>query len=639
MLRIILSLAGLIVAMTPKKILKLLCCIAGDLAYVSMFKRRRIALSNLHHAFPAKTEDWRRGIARTSFRRMIELGALSACSGWLTVKRIKRDIRLSKNFKKTIDNIQKAGTGAVVILPHVAMMESATFLPLLLENPTLNVCVIYRPFGSKHLEQWILKTRQRFGLKMLARSKGFLQAKETLANKGMVALLFDQHAGVGGARVAFMGRLCSTTDLPVSLAKHFNSPIYMIYPRRTDFFEAELEIDHIPQNSTPSKMVCKANEILAKRLTSNDAMCSDCLWMHHRWKINFDDKKLLGEEWRKKDWFTESLQYSGNFDLHQFRVIVRMPNWLGDVCMTIPLLRAIKKSRPDITLTLLCQNQYVDILSETNIADDIIALPPKSDHFYFWNLRKLRLQYFDLHIVLTNSLRSDIEAYLIGAEKRIGIERKYKRKLLTNTFKLASNFDENSIHQTRLWEMFLKNFGLYKDIDTTPVILESLAEGIVDKKAKTIGIVCGSENCLEKQWPPSSWKILIELLLNEYKDVNIRIYGTNKNIKFAEKICVGFPKTHVINLAGKTTVMQFIQNLSEDSLVISIDTGGLHLANMIGVQTVAIFGPTNSARTGPIFNSKCTIVRPPCCPVKGGAAIDDIDAIELFEVIHNTYDG
>lgn len=637
MLHIILAIAGLMVAITPKKILKLLCYAIGDLAYFSMFKRRQIALSNLHHAFPAKTEDWRKEIARTSFRRMIELGALSVCSGWLSVKRIKRDIRLSKNFKKTVDNIQKSGNGAIMILPHVAMMESATFLPLLLDNPTLDVCVIYRPFGSKSLEKWILKTRQRFGLKMLARSKGFLKAKETLVNKGIVALLFDQHAGEGGARVAFMGRLCSTTDLPVSLAQHFNAPVYMIYPKRVNFLEAELEIDRVPSNDNIVKMVCTANEMLAKRLTSSDEMCSDCLWMHHRWKINFEPNKLLGIKTCKKDWFNESLKYSNNFDQHQFRIIVRMPNWLGDVCMTIPILRAIKKSRPDATLTLLCKNQFVSMLDEANIADDIITLPSKSDHLYFWKIRKLRSQYFDLQIVLTNSLRSDVEAYLIGAEKRIGIERKYKRIFLTDTFKLPENFDEQSIHQTRLWEMFLKNFGLQFDIDTHPVALESISEGVVEQKPKTIGLVCGSENCPAKQWPISSWKILIELLLNQYKDVNIRIYGTEKNIKTVDKICVGFSKTNVINLAGKTTVMQFIKNLSEDSLVISIDTGGLHLANMIGVQTVAIFGPTNSVRTGPIFNSKCTIVRPPCCPVKGGASIDDIDVIALFEVIKSVY--
>ena len=56
------------------------------------------------------------------------------------------------------------------------------------------------------------------------------------------------------------------------------------------------------------------------------------------------------------------------------------------------------------------------------------------------------------------------------------------------------------------------------------------------------------------------------------------------------------------------------------------DTGGMHLANMLGVPVVAVFGPTNPVRTGPVFEARAAVLQPPGCPATGGADIAGVTA-------------
>ena len=316
--------------------------------------------------------------------------------------------------------------------------------------------------------------------------------------------------------------------------------------------------------------------------------------------------------------------------------MVRLPNWLGDVVMSVPILRELKRCRPDIEVTILCQGQYVDLLEHLNLADQYIVLPDKGIK-YFFEMLKYRRMYPDAHIVLTNSLRGDLEARLIGATSRLGMYKNNKRPLLTDVFRFPSDFDPANTHQTLCWGKFLQAYGLTKNINYTPYRF-CLEMKLGPARERSIGIMCGSSNNPAKRWPMDYWKILIERLIYRYPGLQLYLYGTRSDVQMAEKIVLGFGKQNVRQMCGETSLLELSAKVQANDMIIACDSGGMHIANMFGRPSVCIFGPTNAVHTGPIFEAETIIVRPEACPAKGGFPIEDVSVESVFSAVTSIMD-
>jgi ADP-heptose:LPS heptosyltransferase len=82
----------------------------------------------------------------------------------------------------------------------------------------------------------------------------------------------------------------------------------------------------------------------------------------------------------------------------------------------------------------------------------------------------------------------------------------------------------------------------------------------------------------------------------------------------------------VENLAGRTDLPAYCTRLEQCSVLVTNDTGGMHLANALGVPLIGLFGPTNPVRTGPVFTGSTTLLQPPGCAPTGGGALADLTA-------------
>lgn len=290
----------------------------------------------------------------------------------------------------------------------------------------------------------------------------------------------------------------------------------------------------------------------------------------------------------------------------KLRYWFRMPNWLGDVMMALPLIRALKEQQGG-EVTLVTQKHFIPLLKKLNIADEIIPLPEKG-WGYYCKLLKFRKNRPDKYFLFTNSERADFESYVIGAPQRFGIQRPsaLKRFFLTDRWDKPVNLDENKIHQTALWEQFFDHFGLKEGISYSPFLVPS--NHASDKKV--IGIIAGTENEPLKRWPIDHWRKLISMVIKKHKDFEIYLFGTAKDREITNKVAEGFNPEIVKNLAGTTDLLQFSQKLLECKTIVCNDTGGMHLANALGVPVVAVFGPTNPIRTGPIYRAPKVILSP-----------------------------
>jgi lauroyl/myristoyl acyltransferase/ADP-heptose:LPS heptosyltransferase len=595
--KFLLKFLGIALAAMPQWVVSCLCSTCGWLIYYFYHSRRRILLSNLDHAFPDKSFSWKRNIAITSCARTVELGLLSISITWFSKQRLKKNFTIDDSIEKSMVDYSKENLATVILIPHFSLLEAMTTLSTHLPNMNKpEIGVIYRPFRSPAIENYIKRTREKFGFKLLSRKNCLFEAKKILKDRGILGILFDQNAGKNGLLSTFFGRIASTTGLPDIFFSKFNVKIFILFPRRIGFWKSvssfqELDLQRDRENSVAFAM----NRWLEKTLISSDDICADWLWMHNRWHTQDEASAFLHISAKRTD----------NLDLieKKTRIFLRLPNWLGDVLMALPAIRAISHSRKDVYLTIVAKEQFCELLRHLHVGDDYIHLPKKGLR-YFYEIFKYRKLFPDFYILLTNSFRGDLEARIIGCPKTFGMICKGKfRPLLTNGWKVPNFLKSDDIHQEVVIHKFFEAMGLSVPIDTTPLLNNSM-------KDKKIALICGSENCLEKRWPVRNWCELIYILLEKYCDYEILLIGTDADGQITKSIkSIFFDCSAVTNLAGKTSLVECLEILAVCTVAIGNDTGGIHLANATGCPVVVIYGPTNPQKTGPVFDCQVKFLK------------------------------
>jgi lauroyl/myristoyl acyltransferase/ADP-heptose:LPS heptosyltransferase len=615
-LEIILKTAGWVLAHLPEPLLRGLAAGLGDLLFFLVPRRRQLVLSNLHHAFENRPAPWHRAIGRESCRRLIETALLSLAMPFLAERRLRSMLRASPPLAAAL----AAQRPTIFATAHLCYWEAQTALSLLVPAPFPEFGVVFRPLDNSAADAWIKRSRARFGMRMLSRKEGFQEAMKILRRNGCVGLLFDQNAGFQGALTTLFGRVCSTSELAGLLAEKFHADVYTIFPQRLAFWRAKLDVEQIRHDGTAAGVTLALNCWLESHLRASDNHSASWLWVHNRWRNqDFPARRLRLEA--KRNLLDADLRLRGLAALpRKTRLWFRMPNWLGDLVIALPLLRAIRISRPDAQITLLARAQFRPLLEQLGIADQVRSLPPPGPG-YWLHFHGLRHEYPDCCLLFTNSLRGDLEAWLTRCPQRFGLGRPgLPRPLLTHVWRVPSAFDEQSRHQARLWEEFLRHFGLSAAPDFTPLRLS--APGLRPSSA-VIGLICGSENDREKRWPVTLWRALITRIMAARPEIRFQLFGTANDRPVTDAVAadLGAP---VENLAGRTDLTAFAAHLGECRLLISNDTGGMHLANALGVPVLALFGPTNPLRTAPVFQAPVRVLQPSGCPPAGGGKLADL---------------
>ena len=629
-MRALIVILGGFVALMPRWLAAGAASLLGSGVYFFMRKRREMMLRNLYLCFPEKTERARRKIALESCRRMVEMGMLVLAFPHFTKARVLRNFSADT---EVLDAILEKDVPIVVAIPHFSLMEGLTTIPLV--YPPLQkrrVGVFYRPFDNPAIERWVKDTRERWGCRLLSRKKGLTQALSYLHENGLVCVLPDQGTGRRrGVLSLFFGRVAPSSELAGTLAHgHAGTKTIAAWCERKGFWRGEIRAEEIaPAGTGKDEVNFAINRWLENKLSESDSACADWLWMHDRWK-GLRDFNLH----HRRSRLEENLKFLGLKEMpKKKKIFIRLPNWLGDIVMALPLVQTLRKARPDAEITLVARAHFLPMLELLNCADRLIALPAKSKGLGYWfACRKLlRPEYPEVFVLFTNSLRGDAEAWLSGAPMRCGMTREgYPRPLLTKSWRVPADLDLTKNHQTLVWARWLRErHALDVEPDFTPLRIASS-----DTNDKPIvGLICGTENSPEKRWQITRWRELIGLLLEAFPSLEIRLFGTAKDAAITAQVAEGFNTARVVDRAGKTNLPDYMRELSACRVICGNDTGGLHLANMLGVPVVGIFGPTNPVRTGPIFAAKKVILQPEGCPPTGGSPIEGVPASAAFDAI------
>lgn len=595
-----------------------------------MRSRCRLTLNSLHHAFPERSEHWRREVFRESTARLFEMGLFRLASAYFSKDRIQASVRIcpesAGHFEQYCKSASKEGCPVVVCLPHMTMSEAATLLPALIPGMP-RASVIFRPLNQASINRWVTAQREAHGAVMLSRKSGYNDVMSALRRGEVVAVLFDQDASNKGSTITFMDRVVSASDLPALLAQRFDADMYLMLLERQSFWRAKLTLQPIKCGELPTEATIRVHDALESYLRRDANTVADWLWLHDRWNHHYTASKRFRLPERRNRLELSNRIHGYDSTPRKTRLWVRLPNWLGDVVMALPVLRAIRVGRPDFEFTLIGKAGFKPLVDRLGVADHFIPLPEQGAA-YFKAFHVLRFSYPDTYLLFTNSVRSDLEAWLTRCQQRFGMVRPGRRRpLLTDPYRLPELFDESRTHQTEVWAKMARFYGLRTELDDAPVSV-----GGVNRVPGKIGLICGTENAPEKRWPVVHWRGLIEGLIAVHPGIEIVLYGTAADRSITDAVSNGFAGK-VRNLAGQTDLAEFCDELATCSVVACNDTGGMHLANMLGTPVVAVFGPTNPVRTGPVFSSPYEILQPEGCPATGGMAIEKVSVVRCLEAV------
>ncbi|MDR2806918.1 MAG: hypothetical protein LBB11_02065, partial [Puniceicoccales bacterium] len=446
----------------------------------------------------------------------------------------------------------------------------------------------------------------------------FFEAKEILKRNGIVVILFDQNASEWGILETFLGRVAATTYLPDLLYKYFLCPVYMLMPQRLGVFQAKCFAEHLtlspkqedqsaadlgPRQNVDYAVARGMNIWLEEKLRSSEDICCDWLWVHNRWHVH-----------RRKDHWLDLPHKRWAVDFKRLekkiKIFIRMPNWLGDIIMALPFVKAVRQARPDTQLTLIVRQKFTQFLENLHISDCILPIGCRANGKTFYPLTYYRqlLEYRQLKPdflirIGNNSTTGDIETLLLNPQYCFTPYFLDKKKPYLSEC-IVMDRDGPKVHQTENLRYFLENMGCRGPWDLTP--LESQI-----KPTNSIGLICGSENNPEKRWPNAHWVDLIAILLKR-TDAHIVLFGTVDDHVITQKIKDQFKEeSRVIDRAGQTSLVEFSNEIAHCRWVIGNDTGGVHLANFLKIPTVVLFGPSNPYKTRPIFDAPLWIIQSP----------------------------
>lgn len=463
----LLSLLGFIFANTPECIMGALCKAIGWLICYFPNPRTKVAFSNIRHCFPEMSRRERMKIAYESCARMVEMALFVVASPHMSAQRLSQRVKLTPIIREKLAEFTASPYPLVLMIPHFAMMETITMFPLIVGAKNIPTTgVFYRPFNSKGMESWVKESRQRFGIEMLSRRDGIFHAAKILKGKGCVAVLYDQNAGGAGCESLFFDRVCYTSELAGILVEKAKAKCAVMFAKRTGFWRSEVSGEFL-EASEIEDITYTGNKWLENRLKESQISRYDWLWLHRRWRIRCDQRTSLHLRGGKSI-LDYSLKRMGLSQLpRKTSIFVTLPDSFADVDSLAPILRNLRKSRPDAALTLLCSESCAAVFRKfDDCVDEVVKLPSRISQRWqrIKTFRQLSFRYPDINIVFDNSPAADIEAFILGAQQRNAIQRNRRRRFMTavykTTFRAANPEDECAVYL-----QMLKYFGMKSEGD------------------------------------------------------------------------------------------------------------------------------------------------------------------------------
>jgi lipopolysaccharide heptosyltransferase II len=570
----------------------------GVIVYTILPYYRKLSRQNLRIAFGEALS--KRELRRLSRKNFMMLGANILCS--VKIPSMSEEairslftVENQEEWNRTID--RHDGRGTVVALSHFGNWELNAQIATFIKPRRAGA--IYQALRNKALDDLVNRDRRTRGIATFDRKRDLSAATSLLREGGVLGILIDQHAGDAGIWIPFFNKLASTSPLAATLAQRTSSFLVQATVRTVGC--ARWCVCIYPPTPTEGRSVAEIMYDLGVQLGGEiKRFPADWFWVHNRWKTP-RPAFLLSRV--KRGVFVPN-----NLPLQPFKLLVRSPNWLGDACMAAPAILSLKQGRPDLHLAILVPEKLAAFWKTFSEVDQVIVIPSKSSPWHVAQLLKSQGERegcasFDAALLLPNSMRSALEVALARIPRRIGRLGKngfWRKSLLTQV--IPENIFSSSaavavaLHQAEEYQAIAVWLGAPKIFSAAASLEKSPILSSTEKKFFRIGICPGAEYGPAKRWPIERFRSVMNQLVSH--NIQWVLLGTPAEAALGAILAQGF-SGEVENKIGKTTLAELIAEVRSLDLLVTNDTGTMHLAALFNIPTVSIFGSTEPALTGP----------------------------------------
>ncbi len=262
---------------------------------------------------------------------------------------------------------------------------------------------------------------------------------------------------------------------------------------------------------------------------------------------------------------------------------------IGDVVHSTELFRSIKRKYPHVAIHYVAFN--IPSLNIKNDPDlEKVWVAEGKSYKHLWTLAKeLRKEKFDAFINLQPGIRTRIFSMMLGMPKTVTYRKTFKLHAVENFWRTGKKlFNDIELD---------KNLKLYIEKET-----KNQVSVMFDKKGKVIAFNMGVSHTRQgRRWPQEYWAELARSFVEKY-DCDIVLTGSKEDKEFSEPLLNISPK--IKSFCGALSVEENTVLLSLCDLIISGDTGPLHIATAVGVPAIGLYGAAPVARTGP-YGENC----------------------------------
>ncbi|MDQ7059591.1 MAG: lipopolysaccharide heptosyltransferase II [Sulfurimonas sp.] len=319
------------------------------------------------------------------------------------------------------------------------------------------------------------------------------------------------------------------------------------------------------------------------------------------------------------------------------RILIILPNWLGDAIMATPAIELLAKFHPDARFTFLGSYISIEALKHHPQCERAIVDETKKSSNRLYATYKLARSLGEFHLALTfrNQVYSSLLLRFTGTVVCLAKRSWHSIFLLSHTPQINSK-QHLALQYS---ELAIINNDAYKNNAISNLKLYITKE---EFKKPTLGINAGATYGSAKRWYPEKFAHVASAFSDTF---DILIFGGPNEEEMAgdiEQHLMAQNVSNYTNLAGKTNIQELCAKIGGCSLFITNDSGPMHVAAAYQVPTVAIFGPTKHEETSQWMNEKSKIVRhnmdcSPCmkreCPLQHHECMTTITADEVIDAI------
>ena len=304
------------------------------------------------------------------------------------------------------------------------------------------------------------------------------------------------------------------------------------------------------------------------------------------------------------------------------KIFILKPSSLGDVVQALPVLRLLKLHWPDSDIFWWIDSSLAPLLEGDPDLTDIVRFErrrwasPVNWPEVWHSVRWMRRQSFDLVIDLQCLFRSGMFAWLADGKSLIGLDD--PREGARGFYDVAVRRDSFHTHAADWYLAVLKALHVpvhwnFEWLPERPEISAEVKRKWTTGSARWIVLQPGAR-WLNKRWPVENFAHLVRQLAAARPEFRFAIMGSAEDQPAGAAIAEADPK-RCLDLTGKVSLPEMVEWIRLSELMISNDTGPMHVAAALRKPVVAIFGPTEPRRTGP-YGQLRNVVRIdlPCAP-------------------------